>query len=143
MAANSVLENATVLPFEEAWQRAQRLLRIKTQRELAQALGINESNITQAKKRGTWPLEWAVYLARNFNLSLDELVFGLSSKEDQSSQISPQRKPIYIDSAVELVEEALKATGREINSEQKSALVSIIREELKRKTENLVSALTS
>jgi len=142
LVANSTEENATGPAWDEVWERIKRGTGIKTQRSLAATLGISDASVADAKKRGVFPLGWALRLARMQNLSLDVILLGRTISDDTMATSPVERKPIYIDSAVELVDEAVKASGCLVNSEQKAALVSIIREELKKKAENLVRALT-
>ncbi|WP_043644362.1 helix-turn-helix domain-containing protein [Fundidesulfovibrio putealis] len=142
MVANSTDENATGPAWDEVWERIKRSTGIKTQRSLAATLGISDASVADAKKRGVFPLGWALRLARRQNLSLDVILLGRNTPGEISPSPAAERKPLYIDSAVELVDEAVKASGCLVNSEQKAALVSIIREELKKKAENLVRALT-
>lgn len=141
MVANSDMENATGLAFDDAWSRAQRLLGIKTQRDLAKLLNINESNITQAKRRGFFPLEWAVYLAKNFNLSLDEFILGRETSKNSIPVDLINQKTLYIDPAVQLVDEAVKIAGVTINKKQKAAVLEIVREELQTMAVQMLRAM--
>lgn len=133
LGATSDYEHAPGPSFDEVWERLKVVLGIKRQGELALMLGIKSPSVTDAKKRGYFPLSWAYLIALRHEISLDLILFGRNSAEDAESVQAIQRKPIYIDSAVELVDEAVKVSGCHINSEQKAALVSIIREELKKR----------
>lgn len=82
-------EVETTLPdFESVWKRIQEKTGFKKQLELANALGIASSNISDAKSRGTFPLEWGYKLASGLDISLDWILFG---KEEDSSQQKPGR----------------------------------------------------
>jgi hypothetical protein len=142
LGASQGQEHAPGPNFDEVWARLKVVLDLKSQIQLASMLGIKSPSVTDAKKRGLFPLNWAYLLATKYNISLDLILLGRSSSGESSLTPNNSNKPIYIDSAVELVEEAVRASGRKINSEQKAALVSIIRDELKRKTDNLLNALT-
>ena len=144
MVANAIEENATGPSWDEVWGRIKTAAGIKTQRALAEALGVSDASVADAKRRGLFPLGWAYRLSLKLDLSLDVILLGRADvTTGEKSQTPSARKPIYIDSAVEAVEEAVKASGCRINSEQKAALVSIIREELKKKAENLTRALNA
>jgi len=62
--------------FEDVWRRIQLATNLKTQRDLALALKISSPSVSDAKGRGTFPLEWAFKLSRIFELSLDYLLGG-------------------------------------------------------------------
>lgn len=50
-------------------------------------------------------------------------------------------KVVYIDPAVQLVDEALAETGIEINQRQKQAIIDIVREEMKTNAVEIIKAL--
>ncbi|GEM_PF-2672530 len=65
----------TELPaFDLVFARLRAATELKNQQDLAQALGITPPTVTDAKKRGAFPLEWAYRLAQAFSLSLDRLL---------------------------------------------------------------------
>ena len=140
MTASSGQEQAQGPAFDEVWERVKTIMGLKTQTALAQALGVHQTAITDAKKRGFFPLGWIYRLGHNYNISYDELLRG--TNVNLPTDTVPEVRTLYIDSAVEVVENAVKASGCRINSEQKKALTQIIREELKKKAENLIKALT-
>lgn len=125
--------------FQMVWEQIKLFTGFSSQHELAQALGIADSAITDAKKRGLFPLNWAYRLAKSHHLSLDEILL-----------LKPPATPnpsrggcctTCADSAVQLVEEAIAALGKQISERQKQALVDIVREELKAKAIRMVKAL--
>lgn len=82
MVAGSAKEVETSLPdFESVWKRIQQRLGIKKQYELAEVLEIASSNISDAKGRGTFPLEWAYKLASGKDISLDWILRGKEAAE--------------------------------------------------------------
>jgi SOS-response transcriptional repressor LexA len=64
------------IAFKEFFDRLQRATDISSQMDLARALGLNRSAITQAKLRDAVPQKWVLTLARRYSLSPDWLEFG-------------------------------------------------------------------
>lgn len=64
------------ISFTAFYERLRRSVGISSQIELARALGVNRSAITQAKVRDAVPQKWVLILARRFSLSADWLEFG-------------------------------------------------------------------
>lgn len=64
------------IPFTAVYERLRQAVGISSQIELARALGVNRSAITQAKVRDAVPQKWILLLARRFSLSPDWLEFG-------------------------------------------------------------------
>jgi len=62
--------------FEEILSRIKNATGVKTQKELAEILGIREASISEAKKRGGIPHEWVVKLALQKNISPEWLLRG-------------------------------------------------------------------
>ncbi len=54
--------------FQVFWRRASAALGLESQQELASALGVNRSAITQAKRRNAVPEKWRLALIRDFGL---------------------------------------------------------------------------
>jgi hypothetical protein len=54
--------------FAPAYARIQEALGINTQMQLAEALGIRQSSISDAKRRGSIPADWLLTLALNHGL---------------------------------------------------------------------------
>ena len=59
--------------FSEIFERL-KPLGIVTQQQLAKALGITQSAIADAKKRGSFPKGWAVDISQAYNISLKDLL---------------------------------------------------------------------
>lgn len=143
MVANSGQDYAPGPGWNEVWGRLRQATGMNTQRELARSLAISDASVADAKRRGYFPFAWIYRLGLKYEISFDFILCGQKQPPNVvSSEGSEGLKPIYIDTAVELVEEAANMSECHINSEQKAALVKIIREELKKKAENLVKALT-
>lgn len=64
------------IPFEDFFLRVSGNTDIVTQMDLARALGVNRSAITQAKNRNAVPQKWVLALSRRYGLSADWLEFG-------------------------------------------------------------------
>lgn len=64
------------IPFTTFFERLQKAAGIATQMELADALGLNRSAVTQAKTRDAVPQKWILSLSRRYGLSPDWLEFG-------------------------------------------------------------------
>ena len=64
------------IPFSAFFERLRQATGISTQMELAGALGVNRSAVTQAKLRDSVPQKWILVLARRYSLSADWLEFG-------------------------------------------------------------------
>jgi len=61
--------------FKEVFGRLESL-GITTQRTLGESLGITQSAVSDAKKRGRFPRRWAEKLSKKFKISLDFLLSG-------------------------------------------------------------------
>ena len=141
MGASSDQEQAAGPPFDEVWDRLRQTLGIKRQVQLAEMLGISSPSITDAKQRGLFPLNWAYILASKYNISLDFILLGRNAGSQKVTVDHNEDKLLYIDPAVELVDEAIKKTGVSINKKQKDALIEITREELKALTVQMLRAM--
>ncbi|MDL2209976.1 helix-turn-helix domain-containing protein [Desulfovibrio sp. OttesenSCG-928-O18] len=65
-----------VIPFDAFFQRVCESTDVATQMDLARALDVNRSAITQAKNRDAVPSKWILALSRRYNLSPDWLEYG-------------------------------------------------------------------
>lgn len=70
-----------MIDFNTFFTRVQKVTPIATQHDLARALGVNRSAITQAKRRNSIPQKWILALSRSFQLSVDWLEFGVGKPE--------------------------------------------------------------
>ncbi len=67
------------IPYQVFFERLCKATDIATQMDLATALQVNRSAITQAKLRDAVPQKWVLALARRYSLSPDWLEFGKGS----------------------------------------------------------------
>ena len=63
--------------FDAFLQRVYEATGIRTQNELAAALGVNRSAITQARKKNSIPAKWSLGLYRAFGLNPDWIETGI------------------------------------------------------------------
>jgi phage repressor protein C with HTH and peptisase S24 domain len=80
------------IPFQPFFQRVLTATDITTQMELADALGVHLSAVTQAKMRDAVPLKWILTLSRRYALSPDWLEFG-ASVPDSRRRPPPTLRP--------------------------------------------------
>ena len=66
------------LNFDAFMRRVKKGARIRSQNQLAGALGIHRSAVTQAKRRDSVPRQWAYRIAEAFDLDAHWLLTGLS-----------------------------------------------------------------
>lgn len=64
------------IAFRDFFQRLCSITDIQNQMDLARALGLNRSAVTQAKLRDSVPQKWILALARKYTISPDWLEFG-------------------------------------------------------------------
>ncbi|THB68122.1 MAG: helix-turn-helix transcriptional regulator [Desulfovibrio sp.] len=67
------------IAFDPFYTRVAEVLGLGSQQELAVALGVNRSAVTQAKKRNSVPEKWLLVLAREYGLDPDWLETGQGS----------------------------------------------------------------
>lgn len=77
------------IPFSEFYERLLSSTSINNQAELAKALCLNRSAITQAKKRNAVPQKWVLALARHFAISPDWLEFGTGRPYSDNRKSKP------------------------------------------------------
>lgn len=113
--------------FSEIFNRL-KPLGIVTQQQLAKALGITQSAIADAKRRGSFPKGWAVDISQTYNIDLNDLLKGgkeLSKGEDK-----------VLLNAEEEVDEDMYRTKFEKAQEKIISLmeeVSLLKDELQKK----------
>lgn len=72
------------IPFTEFYERVTKHTPVQSQNDLANALGIHRSAITQAKLRDAVPQKWILTLARRYSLSADWLEYGTEAPKAMS-----------------------------------------------------------
>lgn len=84
------------IAFTPFFERLNTATDIRSQTDLATALGVNRSAVTQAKTRNAVPQKWILSLARRYELSADWLEFGKGaprSAAPKTRQIAPPPPP--------------------------------------------------
>lgn len=78
----------TPLPssFEDVYQRIQTVTQTRTQQELAELLGICQSGIADAKRRGAIPPDWVLTLFSKLGVNPDWLMQGIGPKYLRTDQ---------------------------------------------------------
>ena len=64
-------------PFDIMLKRISGATGVSSQSDLAEALGLNRSAITQARKKGAMPDKWILALYRKFGLNPDWVESGI------------------------------------------------------------------
>ena len=80
------------IPYTAFFTRLCDATGIRTQTELARALGVHRSAITQAKLRDAVPQKWILALARRYTLSPDWLEYGKNTQEAMPPAAPPARQ---------------------------------------------------
>jgi phage repressor protein C with HTH and peptisase S24 domain len=75
------------LKFESFYHRVSEATGIDSQIALADAIGVNRSAITQAKKKDAVPDKWILHLSRKFHLNPDWIESGVGQKHSNISGI--------------------------------------------------------
>lgn len=78
--------------FESSWERVKKATGMRKQSQLALFLGNSASNVTEAKKRDAFPLEWAFKLAKEYDLNTDWIMTGQSPMRREPSQAEKIRE---------------------------------------------------
>lgn len=74
--------------FKTYWDRVSRALSISSQQELAEALGVNRSAVTQAKRRNVIPDKWTLKLVRDYGLEPLWLETGQGSMRRETCAVA-------------------------------------------------------
>ena len=75
-------------------ERIQAVTGCGTQRELGRFLGINQSAISDAKRRGTIPAEWLLTLLRGKGINPDWILTGKGARTSSSRTYGEMRAPV-------------------------------------------------
>jgi transcriptional regulator with XRE-family HTH domain len=62
--------------FEQCWERVKQKTGLKTQHQLASLVGITQSYVSKMKNENVFPPEWAYFISKKFNLSMDWILTG-------------------------------------------------------------------
>ena len=85
-----------MIDFNVFFTRIKETTSIASQHDLAKALGVNRSAITQAKRRNSVPQKWVLALSRSFQLSADWLEFGVGEASSTSVTDTQHEAPTRI-----------------------------------------------
>jgi len=62
--------------FIEVWERVCKVTKWSKQKDCANFLGIRQSSVAGAKKKGSFPIGWSKKIAQEFNVDVDWLLTG-------------------------------------------------------------------
>lgn len=85
--------------FDERLSRILKAANISKHSELSKLLGINQSSIAAARKRGQLPPGWIEKIAEDFNINANWLFFGQGSMRT-GEPVQPQEKTEEIPSQI-------------------------------------------
>lgn len=85
-----------MIDFNTFFTRVKETTPIASQHDLAKALGVNRSAITQAKRRNSIPQKWVLALSRSFNLSADWLEFGKGKPHTQDNSAETSSSTFFV-----------------------------------------------
>ena len=85
-----------VIPFDAFFRRVAASTDIASQMDLARALKVNRSAITQAKTRNAVPQKWILALSRQYGLSPDWLEFGVTTPDTGNGTPLAQPKALVL-----------------------------------------------
>ncbi len=66
--------------FFKSWERIKQETELKTLRNLAELLNITQPSVSERKKKGKFPIEWAYEIGMKYNLSTDWIMTGEGPK---------------------------------------------------------------
>lgn len=62
--------------FNECWERIKSKTPINNYSQLAEIIGISKSNITKRKDEDNFPIDWAFYVAKKYDLTTEWILTG-------------------------------------------------------------------
>ncbi len=74
------MDDKRIMDYSSAMERIRAVTGCGTQRELGRFLGINQSAISDAKRRGTIPAEWLLTLLRGKGINPDWILTGKGAR---------------------------------------------------------------
>jgi phage repressor protein C with HTH and peptisase S24 domain len=77
--ADDLVDDRNVLPlanFEEVLGRLKNVSSARSEKHLAEILGVRGQAVTSARKRGEIPTGWIIKIGHQFDISLDWIVYG-------------------------------------------------------------------
>jgi hypothetical protein len=123
--------------FEIRVQRLKEAIGVKTDIDLARALGIRQSSVASARERKSIPPKWIIELSHKHAISSDWLLYGEGPKyRKDARQISPQSclsvSGLDLDllkEIVVIVEETLGEQKLYLPPKRKAELIALLYEE--------------
>ncbi len=67
--------------YDSVWERVKFSTNIKNQTDLANIVGIRQSSVSDRKKSGIWPIEWAYKIGKEYNLCTEWILTGEGPKK--------------------------------------------------------------
>ena len=112
------------IPFTLFFERLKRATGISTQMDLAKALELNRSAITQAKLRDAVPAKWILMLARKYTISADWLEFGTGAPRAAEFTSSGENDKVAHTPRAKAAQQAAEKS-KALASEQEIELVNV------------------
>ena len=93
--------------FSTVWQRIQNETKMESISQLAEIVGKRHQTVSARKRQGRdFPIEWAYFVAKKYNLSIDWILTGKGNK-------SPEAKPTAENEYILLLEKWLNTLKAE------------------------------
>lgn len=83
--------------MEKAFDRLYQITKTRTQNELAEVIGVRQSSISDAKKRGSIPADWLLTLFRTHKANPDWILTGMGSQYLMLTPVSISADQTYDD----------------------------------------------
>lgn len=118
--------------FEFVWGKVRDLTGWHHQKQLAEFLGITESNVTEAKRRGVFRPGWIRKVAEAFDISPESLSFDPQSEADlwRSAALDclppESRDSKFVQTVVAAVETAQLAETISLSTDRKARLAGFL-----------------
>ncbi|MCG7545567.1 helix-turn-helix domain containing protein [Pseudoalteromonas sp. MM17-2] len=84
-------DKVTAIDIDAVLERAKSEFGVKSYRQLSEALGMSVSGVSVSRQKGTLPYGALVEGCIKFNISLDKIFFGDSSKQSQTALSQTQQ----------------------------------------------------
>lgn len=79
--------NQIIFPFSEVWLRIVGNTEIKKYKELADLVHIAASRVSERAKENNFPVDWAYWVAKEYELSIDWLLTGEGEKKVEKKEV--------------------------------------------------------
>ncbi len=81
------------IPYEPAWERAKSITGWKRHMELADFLKVTSATVSGARKRDSFPVQWAFKIAQVYDCSTDWILTGRGDEEVKTEEL-PRKQEI-------------------------------------------------